>query len=184
MTTIRAASIDDVPAIAAVHVASWRENYRGIVPDDFLDGLAVEAREHGWRTRLANLTADQAFYIAEDADGRVVGFACGGPRQASDPAYIPYTGEVYAIYLLREMHGQGTGRALVRAVAGRLAEHGMRSLLIWVLAENPARRFYEAIGGMLVGEQPITIGGRELVEVAYGWPDTGMLVEQEPHPRR
>ena len=178
MTTIREATIDDAPAIAAVHVTAWRETYRGIVPDDFLDGLAVEPRERMWRDTLAR-RAERAVYVAEGAGGRVIGFASGGPREASDPAYASYTGELYAIYLLREAHGQGTGRELVHAVAGRLAEAGMRSLLIWVLAENPSCRFYEALGGTLVGEQPITIGGQALVEVAYGWPDTDMLMEQQ-----
>ncbi len=184
MTTIREASPDDASAIAAVHVAAWRETYRGIVPDDYLDGLAVESRERGWRDRLARPVADSVVYVAEDAGGKVVGFASGRPREASDLAYAAYAGELYAIYLLREAHGGGTGRALVRAVAGRLAERGMCSLLVWVLAENPSRRFYEALGGTLVGEQAIIIGGRALVDVAYGWPDTDMLIKQDRTSRR
>jgi L-amino acid N-acyltransferase YncA len=179
MTTIREATIDDAPAIAAVHVAAWRETYLGLVPDDYLAGLAVEPRERMWHDVLTH-PVDRAVYVAEDAGGRIVGLASGGPRQTSDPTYAAYAGELYAIYLLRDAQGQGTGRALVRAVASRIAELGMRSLLIWVLADNPSRRFYEALSGTVVGEQSIAIGGRLLVEVAYGWPDTGMLMEQEP----
>jgi hypothetical protein len=48
----------------------------------------------------------------------------------------------------------------------------MPSMLVWVLAENYARGFYERLGGALVGEQEITLGGVALREVAYGWPDT------------
>ena len=44
-------------------------------------------------------------------------------------------------------------------------------MLLWVLAENPSRGFYEALGGAEVRQQTITIGGRELVEIAYGWRD-------------
>ena len=40
-----------------------------------------------------------------------------------------------------------------------------------------ARRFYEALGGTVVGEQRIEIGGVTLVEVAYGWPDAGALLK-------
>jgi hypothetical protein len=50
-----------------------------------------------------------------------------------------------------------------------LAEGGSTSLLIWVLARNPSRRFYEAVGGELLGSQEIEIGGTRLEEVAYGW---------------
>jgi hypothetical protein len=45
-------------------------------------------------------------------------------------------------------------------------------MIIWALKENRrARAFYEAMGGVLVGEKTITIGGAELADVAYGWPD-------------
>lgn len=45
-------------------------------------------------------------------------------------------------------------------------------MLLSVLAANaPARRFYQALGGEVVGQQPIEIAGVTLAEVAYGWPD-------------
>ena len=45
MLTVRPAIPEDAPAIARVHVASWRETYAGIVPDEFLASLKVERRE-------------------------------------------------------------------------------------------------------------------------------------------
>ena len=40
--------------------------------------------------------------------------------------------------------------------------------------------FDETMGGELVGEKVITIGGAELIEVAYGWPGlTHWLSRQE-----
>jgi hypothetical protein len=59
--------------------------------------------------------------------------------------------------------------------AGRLALEGLNGLMLWVLAANPTRGFYEALGGRLLGEQPIQIGPDSLVEVAYGWEDLGEL---------
>ena len=45
-------------------------------------------------------------------------------------------------------------------------------MLLWVLQDNhPARRFYESMGGEHVDEKTITIGGTDLIEVAYGWKD-------------
>lgn len=57
----------------------------------------------------------------------------------------------------------------------RLAADGLKSMLVWVLADNQSRRFYEALGGRFVTQQTITIGGQELTEVAYGWNDVGAL---------
>ena len=51
-------------------------------------------------------------------------------------------------------------------------------MLIWVLAENPARRIYESLVGCYVRKQPITIG-KPLLEVAYGWKDIAILTKPE-----
>jgi hypothetical protein len=49
-------------------------------------------------------------------------------------------------------------------------------MLIWVLAENSARRFYEKLGGVLVQTDTYRIAGAELEQVAYGWPDITQFV--------
>ncbi len=45
-------------------------------------------------------------------------------------------------------------------------------MLVWVLADNPACMFYEAIGGQKIYEKQIDRGGVMLNEVAYGWTGT------------
>src|SRR5262249_41097825 len=114
--------------------------------------------------------------VVSDADSRVVGFASGGAPRDGDPVYA---GELDAIYLLRQAQGQGVGRRLVAAVTRTLAERGIDSLLLWVFAENPARRFYEALGGKLVGQQQFELGGRMMAEVSYGWRDTTPLYTRD-----
>ena len=43
-------------------------------------------------------------------------------------------------------------------------------MALWVLKDYPSRGFYEHLGGILVGEQPIEVGERQYIELAYGWP--------------
>ena len=50
---VRWATADDAAAIAAVHIASWRAAYRGLLPDAVLDSLSLEARTDHWREWLA-----------------------------------------------------------------------------------------------------------------------------------
>lgn len=171
MPTLRPATPDDAPAIARVHVASWRTTYRGVVPDEYLDGLSVERRETFWRGALEK-PGDGAFtLVALDGDGgSVVGFAHAGATREPD---LPYTAELYALYLLKSAQRHGSGRALLEAVIGRLLQKGFSSLMLWVLEQNPAAGFYAAMGGKRVASKPITIGGAALVEVAYGWDDLG-----------
>ena len=63
-----------------------------------------------------------------------------------------------------------------RIVAANLAGSGVRGMVVWVLAGNPSRSFYEALGGQHVSVKPVTIGGVRLEEVAYGWPDIRALL--------
>ncbi len=176
MIHIREAGPEDAHAIAEAHVASWRATYRGIVSDEYLAGLSIERRERTWRDMLADTASGSFVYVAEEEHGHVIGFAVGGPRREGDPTYA---GELYAIYVLPEEHGRGVGRMLVQAVTRRLAGQGMRSMVVWVLAENPSRGFYETLGGRLAGEQMVEIGGKTFAEVAYGWADTSALAEHE-----
>ena len=42
MLTIRPAELDDAPAIAQVHVDTWRSNYAGMIPQAYLDSLKIK----------------------------------------------------------------------------------------------------------------------------------------------
>ena len=166
---IRAAGIDDAPAIARVHVASWRSTYRGLLPDDFLASLTESAYADRWRRFIGEKS--NRIYVVEDegpAGHGVVGFASGGRERAGETGY---TGELYAIYVLDSFQRRGYGRELVRAVVAGMREMELEDMLIWVLRDNrPARDFYERLGGVYVRAQPITIGTVTLEEVSYGWP--------------
>jgi GNAT superfamily N-acetyltransferase len=172
---IREAVVADAAGIARVHVDSWRSTYAGLLPAGFLAGLSYTGREEVWRRTLANPLAQTCVYVAESAGGQIAGFANGGAERTGQTGY---DGELYAIYLLANFQRRGLGSRLVRAVAARLAAFGCASLLVWVLATNPARTFYERIGGRYVSEQEIEIGGERVREVAYGWPDLGGLLER------
>ncbi len=156
---IRAAVLEDAAAIARIHVVSWRETYRTIMPDAYLDQLSVEKREPGWRKSLA----EGPVFVALDQTNEIVGFANGGPNREKDVT----EGELYALYLLKSHQGQGTGKRLFDHVLEDLGRKGFRSCMVSVLADNPSRHFYERFGGRLVSEQSIARGGKQLSEWTY-----------------
>jgi ribosomal protein S18 acetylase RimI-like enzyme len=161
---IRSASLSDGAAIARVHVASWRSTYRGLLADDFLLSLSETGYAERWKRVIAERTSK--VYVAED-EGEVVGFSSGGRERAGETGY---EGELYAIYVLDSAQRRGFGRELVRATVSGLRELGLGDMIIWVLRDNqPARAFYERLGGVYVRAQPITIGLTTLEEVSYGW---------------
>lgn len=170
---IREASAEDAPGIARVHVDSWRTAYKGIVADDFLANLSYESREKKWREKITEKESAAHCFVAEDQN-EIIGFAIGGKERDNDPLYL---GELHAIYLLATHQRHGMGKQLVQAVTTALVAQGYRTMLVWVLAENPARKFYEKMGGVYVREKTAEIGQQTLSEVAYGWRDITMLLK-------
>lgn len=173
--TIRAANPDDAAGIARMHVESWRTTYRGIVPSKYLERMSPERRERFWAGIIGNPGGDEFVFVAEAADGQIIGFASGGPAREGDASY---TGELYAIYLLEHFQDSGVGRRLFAMIVDELLSQGHASMLVWVLRDNPSSGFYERLGGQYVAEKPIDIGGTKLIEVAYGWSDLRTLSEQ------
>jgi L-amino acid N-acyltransferase YncA len=170
---IREAVPADARAIAEVHLESWKTTYPGIVPQAYIDGLRVEDGAARWVTRLTEKTA--TVFVVEDEVG-VFGFIAGGSIMHPVDGY---EGELGAIYLLASHHGRGAGAALVRRLAGELRAQDFRNMVVWVLRENPACGFYRRMGGVLVAEQGIEIGGVTLPELAFGWPDIRVLCGDE-----
>ena len=105
-------------------------------------------------------------------NGQVVGFSNFGAPQSKDSGF---DGELFAIYILKAAHEIGVGRSLVQAVVNGLRGIGSKSMMVWVLKDNPARGFYERLGGVYLYEKPIQIGADELMEVAYGWRDLSIF---------
>jgi GNAT superfamily N-acetyltransferase len=168
MFIIRKAKLEDASTIATVHVAAWKETYRGIVSDEALDNLSIQRRTEQWVNSLSD--EGHAFHraFAAEMNGQVVGFASYGSPQVNDTGF---DGELFALYILRAAHKRGLGRILVRAVMQAMRGIEWNSMMVWVLKDNPARGFYERLGGEYLYEKPIAIGGETLMEAAYGWHD-------------
>jgi L-amino acid N-acyltransferase YncA len=165
---IREATALDSAALANVHVASWRAAYRGIIDDDWLDAMSVDAQLARWTAWFRSHRSSSFTRVAVDARARVIGFATGGEARVRTR---PTLGEVYTIYLLPEVQRRGIGARLMRSMARGLDLHGMESMLVWSLERNPARDFYARLGGRLCDSRETTVGRQRLGEVAYLWED-------------
>jgi GNAT superfamily N-acetyltransferase len=145
MVTVRAASVEDAPVIARVHVAAWRAAYRHLLPHEYLDQLDEDRRAEVWARLLGSEGERSRTYVTEMDDG-IIGFANAAPSRDPD-ADASTTGEIPAIYVHPDSWGAGAGRALIRADRGWLVQAGFHSATLWVLADNVrARKFYEADG--------------------------------------
>jgi GNAT superfamily N-acetyltransferase len=173
---IRPVRLDDSPQLARIQVDSYRTAYAPIFPADYLAQFSYEEQEQDWRDLLAAPTND-FLLVAEDGTGELFGYTLGRPGQSED--IVGYDGELVSLHVRQMYQGKGIGRGLVQAVAGRFRELGLASMMLWVLADNPARHFYEKLGGQLLAAEKPWSSNEEynlhVVEVAYGWPDLKQL---------
>lgn len=109
---VRPAQLDDVPAIAQVHVDAWAETYRGLIADQILDDPTfISARERQWRTALTDPRfSSHRVAVAEQGDV-ITGIAMSGPTAEESNAL-----HLYVLYVLRKWHGSGAGTELLEAV--------------------------------------------------------------------
>jgi GNAT superfamily N-acetyltransferase len=107
---IRDATPQDVPALAHLHVKTWRDTYWPVI-----NPPTYQLRERQWREQFNKSDGSWFCLVVENRAGALVGFA-KGRRYASDE--LPgYAGELNKIYVLREYQRLGVGRRLVGHVA-------------------------------------------------------------------
>ena len=181
---IRAAEFTDADAIAALHVASWRDAYRGIIPDSVLDGPLLDERQPMWRQVLSLSPVGRQVLVATarpeagtETPPRLLGFTSAGRTRGKWTTEGRFDAEIYTLYVGQADRGRQVGCRLMASVGMRLQLFGHDSVMLWVLADNaPARAFYERLGGTLVGQREERFGGALLYEAGYGWPAIDTLL--------
>ena len=160
----REATASDSLAVAKAHVRSWRESFAGIVPQAFLDKMSIDQRAEAFEKRFSD--DSYKMYVAGVPGRGIVGFAdFGEPRERIGK----YEGELYAIYLLPEFQRKGIGGRLFRLGVEFFISRGKGSMYLLALEVSPYRKFYEKLGGQVIGKKSIVIEGLIYDEVVYGW---------------
>ena len=156
---LREARRGDELAVAAVHIRSWQEAYRGLMADDFLDALDPRDRATRYTFEANGPTAPTtvlAVEVGEDGAEAILGFTTICPSRDAD---APGIGEVVSLYVDPGRYRGGIGRLLMAEARRLLREAGFTEALLWVLQGNDrAASFYEGEGWLPDGatreEQP------------------------------
>ncbi len=167
LVTIRVAKPGDEAEIANVHLNSWREAYRGLLPQDMLDSLPLtfKKRKLQWQNAIIE-TQTKLILVADNYSG-IVGFALF--TACRDPG-MEKMAEVAAIYLFEKFKGQGVGFALLSSGLKQMCARGFQEAYCWVLDKNPTIKFYERSGARFTGQiKEDIIGGKAVQELAFGW---------------
>jgi ribosomal protein S18 acetylase RimI-like enzyme len=170
---------DDAPAVAALHAASWRSAYRGLVPDAFLEGDLLANRRRAWAQRWAAPQPGACGWVIEMA-GELLAFTYTWP----DPAGGTF---VDNLHVAPDHKRLGLGRLLLRAVVQSLDPAARdQPLALEVLDGNaPARAFYARLGAEFTTLKSTAFFGSPLAEWRCEWrPARRLLDHLDRNPSR
>ena len=163
----------DAITVADLHATSWRDAYRGMLRDEYLDGDIATERRQAWTGRLAEPVEANYGFIAE-AGTDAVGFVymLGGV----DATWGTLIDNLHVIPGLK---GRGLGRRLLEAAALETARRspGERVYLYVFDANVAARRFYASVGGREVERAAVEPpGGGSQMQWRVVWDDAERLL--------
>ena len=166
MITYRLAQLIDAEAIAKLHTQSWRQTYRGILRDEYLDGTIGEERYAVWQKRFADPAANQRSLVAE-GDNQLLGFICLFLDED------PQLGKLIDnLHVASASKGQGIGARLMREATRLFIPQATQPgfYLDVYEANQSAIQFYERMGGTNVGREDHDNpdGGRAMT-LRYAW---------------
>lgn len=152
----RDATPDDATELDTMARAIWWETFaHGSSAED---AQAYCATAYGPQGKLiADLTSGAARFRVATADGAIVGYAKINPPWLPDAE--PGAVQLSQLYVASSWHGRGVAQSLMDWAIERAREEGAGALLLTVWEENArARRFYEKLGFVHIGDYAFPVG--------------------------
>jgi GNAT superfamily N-acetyltransferase len=185
---VRAAVLDDAPALGRVMVEAWLAAHRGQMPDaawqkrvnEWTPDVSAQAWARAFTQRVQGHHEHDVLLVAEDDADDPIALVLGTEADDDTSGSVA---EIGALYVLPDRQGQGIGRLLLQEAAKKLAALGFSTLHIGVLTANlPARGFYEAMGGQEIGQRTFDEEGYLLPMTVYAWTDIVALAGDSGEP--
>jgi ribosomal protein S18 acetylase RimI-like enzyme len=167
--SVRDATAEDLERVTEIKIRNWADTYGSILEPAVLGPfLDLEAQLVELREKFSQ--PGTLLLIAEDGSGDITGFAL---------TYLDFEPEPWleSLHVLRELRGSGIGTLLMRSTAERVIARGHSSMRLGVISGNVAAgRFYERLGGTMIGLEPLLWAPGAAHEV-YRWADLAALAQ-------
>lgn len=128
MTSITAATAEDIPTVQRLAQAIWNQHYLGIITREQIDYMLALGYSAQALSRF--LHDDGAGLALANVDGMPVGFAAW--YRSGEPA----TSKLDKLYVLKEQQGRGIGRRLIEHVESAARADGATILMLNVNRHN------------------------------------------------
>lgn len=153
----------DIPSVVDIRIDGWREAYKGIVDDNTLNSMNREERIE----RRKKDYKDNGFIVAE-LNNEVVGFCRYVDSNEFSPNVSDIDCEIIALYIRPDMKYKGIGTKLFNYVVGEFKSKNKSKMILWCLKDNePSKKFYTKMGGVIERKKEIDIGGKNYNEVGF-----------------
>ena len=164
MITVRRAQENDALSIAQLYIETWQSSYAGILPDHVLINMDPQKSMVTFARTIKQ--SSEIILVAKESNLGIVGMGSVGQNRTKDNEHL---GEVYTLYIHPDHQNKGIGKKLLSELFKELTRKNINSAVIWVLANNPSRFFYEAVGGKLISVKDVELWNVLLKEYSYGW---------------
>ncbi len=143
MIKLRQAIFSDCDAIAKLHADNWRQTYRGILSDQFLDNEVEIDRLDTWHERLKSPSPNQLVIVATSNEA-ILGFCCLFLND--DPVFGSLLDNLHVTSSMRK---SGIGKMLINDCVKYICDKAhTKKMYLWVYEANTnARIAYERLGG-------------------------------------
>lgn len=141
---------------------SWRTTYAGIISNEVLGSLTYDGREEMWRNRITSPPSVSSTSLKLRVEKSLDLFA----QVRSASVIRSLKAKFMRCNCFDAINDRVSAAGLFYTALKNLLENGLISMLVWILADNPARGFYEALGGIYLREKEIEIGDQHLIEIA------------------
>jgi len=179
LVKIRNANRRDCASLARVQVDSYRSAYAGLFPPGYLAHFSYEEQQKDWLESFSR-HPDDILLAAETPQGQMIGYLLARVDANNFPGF---DAEIIALHVNKATQRGGAGKALLHRAVSILIKRGCMSVMLWTLRENPVRRWYEALGGELLGEKEFEVDDWTIREVAYGWKPINLLADALGRPK-
>ena len=159
---VRKSRKSDCESLAHITTVSWNETYPNIVSDEFLKSLYETESVRAEKSKEQFDSKNNHKYVLE-IDKKIVGFVDVCPATIS----IKNSGEIKALYLLKDYQKNGYGKLLFKKGVEEIRKMGFQGMIISCLEGNPTNDFYEYMGGKLIDKRLFKLPNQELSENIY-----------------
>lgn len=159
---IREAQSDDVNSIAGLLISNWQKTYKGLLPDDYLNGMDINYGKDKW---LTFLNQDEHTILVAYQGNIFLGFgAFHRDDEIRDCLYLS------SLHISEESRGKGIGTRLIQAIGNYAFQNKYACISICIIKGNEkAKNLYIKLGAIHYKDFTDDIDGIEVESEKLIW---------------